>query len=80
MNIRYFKVLVQEMSFNLDIGFVEGVIGLFGDLEQREWTTKELFELDYNKVSFVRENLHIDTRNDLMSAKYFTASCNICGN
>ena len=52
MNIRYFKVLVQEMSFNLDIGFVEGVIGLFGDLEQREWTTKELFKLDYNKVSY----------------------------
>ena len=58
MNIRYFKVLVQEMSFNLDIGFVEGVIGLFGDLEQREWTTKELFELDYNKVRlFSQTNL-----------------------
>ncbi|KAI6653360.1 Vacuolar protein sorting-associated protein 13C [Oopsacas minuta] len=52
MNIRYFKVLVQEMSFNLDIGFIEGVIGLFGDLEQREWTTKELFEYDYKKVRF----------------------------
>ena len=38
------------MSFNLDIGFVEGVIGLFGDLEQREWTTNELYEYDNNKV------------------------------